>query len=83
MLLEISQNSQKTPVPESLFYKAADWDLQLYLKRDSGTEVFLWILRNSFEHFSYITSSVAASVLTIFIKSSVLSVWQGSECTSL
>ena len=30
-------------------------DLQLYLKRDSGTGVFLWILRNFQEHFFYRT----------------------------
>ena len=32
---------------QSLFFnKAADHSLQLYLKRDSGTGVFRWILRN-------------------------------------
>ena len=34
-------------------------DLKLYWKRDAGTGVFLWILR---EHFFYRTSLVAASV---------------------
>ena len=35
VFLEVSQNSQEDT-----------WVLQLYLKRDSGTGVFLWILQN-------------------------------------
>ena len=30
-------------------------DLQLYLKRDSGTGVFEWVLRNFYEHLFYRT----------------------------
>ena len=39
----------KTPAPESLI-KLQTSDLQLYLKRDSGTGVFLGILREFSEH---------------------------------
>ena len=31
------------------------WGLQLYLKRSSGTDVFLWILRDFQEHLFYRT----------------------------
>ena len=41
VLLDISQNSQKTPVRESILIKLQASGLQLYLKRDSGTGVFL------------------------------------------
>ena len=46
----------KTPVSESLFNKVAGLSLQLYLKRDPDTGVFLPILRNF-----YRTPAVAAS----------------------
>ena len=36
----------KKPVPDLFFNKVAVLGLQLYWKRDSGTGVFLWILRN-------------------------------------
>ena len=36
-------------VCQSLFFKKVQaWELKLYLKRDSGTSVFLWILWNLF-----------------------------------
>ena len=43
------------------FNEVADWALQLYQKRDTGTGVFLWILRNLkwhhfIEHIFYNTS---------------------------
>ena len=59
MFLEISQNSQEITCARASFLKEA-WGLQLYLKRDSGTGVFQWILRN-FEHLFYRTPLVAVS----------------------
>ena len=44
---------RKTTVPELLFNKFSDWGLQLYHKRDPGTSIFLWILRNVKEHLFY------------------------------
>ena len=41
MLLIISQNSQETPVSESLFNKVAGLRPATLSKRDSGTDVFL------------------------------------------
>ena len=62
MFLEISQNSQEnTYTRVCLLIKLQAWGLQLYWKRDSGTGVFLWILRNFYEHFLYRTPPVAAS----------------------
>ena len=47
VFLEISQNSQEnTCASVSFLIKLLAWGLQLYLKSDSGTGVFLWILRN-------------------------------------
>ena len=43
---------RKTSVPESFLNKAAGWGLQLYKNKDSGIDVFLWILRNFWERFS-------------------------------
>ena len=37
---------RKTPVPESFFIEVAGLKPATLLKRDSGTGVFLWILRN-------------------------------------
>ena len=57
MFLETSQNSQEnTCVRVSLLMKLQASGLKLYLKRDSGTGVFFWILRNF-----YRTPPVAAS----------------------
>ena len=39
-----------------LFNKVAGLSLQLYLKGETGTGVFLWILRNFQEHLIYITT---------------------------
>ena len=51
-LLKISQNSQeKTCAIVSFLIKLQASVLQLYLKRNSGTGFFLWILRNLWEHF--------------------------------
>ena len=44
--LKFLQNSQETLMPGSFFNKAAGSSLQLYYKRDSGTGVFMYILRN-------------------------------------
>ena len=33
------------------FNKAGTWDLQLYWKRDSNTDIFLWILWNFWKNF--------------------------------
>ena len=50
-VLEVSQNSQKNKCARvSFLIKLQARGLQLYLKRDSGTGVFLWILRNFQEH---------------------------------
>ena len=47
MFLKILQNSQENScVGVSLLIKLLDSDLQLYLKRDSEADAFLWILRN-------------------------------------
>ena len=51
MFFKITQNAQEnTCARVSLLIKLWSWDLQLYWKRDSGTDIFLWILRNSLEH---------------------------------
>ena len=47
MFLDISQNSQENTCTRVSFL--------IKLKRDSGTVVFLWILRNFQEHFFYRT----------------------------
>ena len=50
MFLNISQNSQEnTCARVSLLIKLHALGLQLYYKRDSGTGVLLWILRNFWE----------------------------------
>ena len=47
VFLKISLNSQENTLCQSLiFNKVAGLSLQLYKKGDSGTVVFLWILRN-------------------------------------
>ena len=47
VFLDISQNSQEnTCARVSFSIKLQALDLQLYLKRDSGTGVFLWVLQN-------------------------------------
>ena len=47
VLLNILQNSQENTCTRlSSLIKLQGWGLQLYLKRDSATGVFLWILRN-------------------------------------
>ena len=52
VLLKISQKPQEnTYVRESFSTKLRAWGLQLYLKRDPGTGVFLWILRNFLQLF--------------------------------
>ena len=45
VFLEISQNSE-----ENICARVSFLIKQLYQKRDSGTGVFLWILRNFYEH---------------------------------
>ena len=57
VFLEISQNSQEnTCVRFSFLIKLQALSLQLYWKRNSGTRVFLWILRNFWEHLFHRTS---------------------------
>ena len=58
--------------------------LQLYWKRDSGTGVFLWNMRNFYEYLFYRTLLVAASYETFCEKSSrlILDVWQSYEYAS-
>ena len=47
MFLEISQNSQENNFARiSFLIKLQAPDLQLLNKNDSGTSVFMWILRN-------------------------------------
>ena len=56
MFLEISKELQKnTCARVSFLMKLQTWVLQLYLKRDSGTGFFLWILRNLYAHLFYRT----------------------------
>ena len=51
--LEISQNSQENVcVPASFLIKLLASGLQLYWKRDSGTDIFLWILRTPFLQYT-------------------------------
>ena len=45
VLLQISQNPQENPCARSLLIKLQALRLQFYQKSDSGTGVFLWILR--------------------------------------
>ena len=61
VLLKISQNSQETPVLESLFNKFADLYAYNCIKRDSSTGLFLLILGNFWEHLFCRTPPVAAS----------------------
>ena len=49
------------------------WRSQLYLKRDSDTDIFLWVLRNVEERVFYRTGTVAAS------ETFILDVWLRSE----
>ena len=56
LYLEISQNSQEnTCIRASFLIKLQGSGLQLYQKRNSGTGVFQWILRNFWEHPFYRT----------------------------
>ena len=51
MFLKISQNLQETTCARvSLLIQLQALGLQLYEKIDSGTGVFLWILRKFYEH---------------------------------
>ena len=53
VFLQILQNSQESTCPKvSFLIKLQVLGLQLHLKRDSGTGVFLWILRNFKERLS-------------------------------
>ena len=53
-VLEISQNSQENTYSRASFLiKLEVWHLQIYLKRDSGKGVFLWILWHFQEHIYY------------------------------
>ena len=55
---KISQNSQQnTCTRVSFLIKLQGSGLQLYKKRDSCTDAFLWNLRNFQEHFFYRTPS--------------------------
>ena len=57
-VLEISQNShENTCARVSFLIKLQAWGLQIYLKRDSGTGVFLWIFQNFWEHLFLKNSS--------------------------
>ena len=51
--LEISQNSQENTCARVSF--------SFFIKRETLTRVFLWILRNVSEHLFYRTQLVAAS----------------------
>ena len=56
MFLKIWQNSQEnTCARVSFLIKLQAWSLQLYLKKYSGANVFLWILRKFQEHIFYRT----------------------------
>ena len=56
VLLKILQNSQENTCARLSFsIKLQALFLQLYGKRDSGTGVFLWILRNFKKHLFYRT----------------------------
>ena len=56
VLLKISQNSQKNTCARiSFLIRLQTLGLQLYLKRDSATGVFLWILCNFQERFFHRT----------------------------
>ena len=55
LFLEISQNSQENTFAKVSFLIRLQAGLQLYWKWDSGTGVFLWILRNFSELLFYRT----------------------------
>ena len=62
VFLKTSQNSQEsTCFGVSFLIKIQAGGLQLYWKIDSNTGVFLWILRNFYEHLFYKTPQAAAS----------------------
>ena len=58
VLLEISQNSQKNNSARDSRPEACN-----FVKKVSGTGVFLWISRNFWEHLFYGTHPVATSVV--------------------
>ena len=66
VFLKISQNSQENICARvSLLIKVMTWSLQFYLKRDSGTRVFLWILWNFQEYIfrEYLHATASLQVL--------------------
>ena len=60
IFLKISQNSRKKTLMQSLFSKVE--------KKDSGTSVFLWILRNFQEHIFLWNTSDGCSKIADFVK---------------
>ena len=67
MFLKISQNSQKNVCARVclFFNKVVDLRPATLLKRDPGTGIFLWILRNFSENLFYITPQMPASEVYI------------------
>ena len=63
LFLEISQNLQENICARVLLSKVAVLGLQLHLKRDSGTGVFLRILQNFWEHLFTEHLRTTASIL--------------------
>ena len=77
VLLEISQNLQENTFARvSFLIKLQTRGLQLYEKRDSGTCVFLWILRHFLEQLFYRTplDDCTFLVTTLVAKNLFLSV---------
>ena len=72
MFLEILQNSQENTCARGL---------QLYLKIDSGTGVFLWILQNFWEHLRT-TVSVTKPTFELQIFHVIMTFLQSSEAAT-
>ena len=67
-LLKVLQNSQEnTCLRVSFLLKLKASGLKLYLKRDSGTDVFLWILRNFYKH-PFLQNTSGSSFFTILFE---------------
>ena len=69
MFPEMSQSSQENAcVGVSFFFlnKVAGLSMELYQERDSGTGVFLWILRNFWERLFLQNAPLAASKRAIW-----------------
>ena len=56
----------KTPVLESQFNKVADIEASNFVKKNSNTGVFLWILQNKDTYFEKISERLLLYVVILF-----------------